>query len=61
MYVIDFKEKKIARFDNEGLMLFMNSLFKFKDSGLVNQRYFLVNNKKLANKIIKEALNGKPI
>jgi hypothetical protein len=61
MYIIDFKEKKIARFDNEGLMLFMNSLFKFKDSGLVNQRYFLVNNKKLANKIIKEALNGKPI
>lgn len=61
MYIIDFKEKKIARFDNQGLMLFMNSLFKFKDSGLVNQRYFLVNNKKLANKIIKEALNGKPI
>ncbi len=26
MYVIDFKEKKIARFDNQGLMLFMNEL-----------------------------------
>ena len=61
MYVIDFKEKKIARFNNEGLMLFMNELFKYRDSGLINQRYFLVNNKKLANKIIKEALGGKSI
>lgn len=61
MYVIDFKDKKIARFDNEGLMLFMNNLFKYKDSGLVNQRYFLCHTKKLANQIIKEALNGKPI
>lgn len=61
MYIIDFTLKKIARFDNQGLMLFMNDLFKYRDSGLVNQRYFLVNNKKLANKIIKEALGGKPI
>jgi hypothetical protein len=61
MYVIDFREKKIARFDNQGLMLFMNELFKYRDSGLINQRYFLCNTKKLANKIIKEALNGKPI
>jgi hypothetical protein len=61
MYIIDFREKKIARFDNQGLMLFMNDLFKYRDSGLINQRYFLVNNKKLANKIIKEALGGKPI
>ena len=61
MYVIDFREKKIARFDNQGLMLFMNELFKFRDSGLINQRYFLCNTKKLANKIIKEALGGKPI
>jgi hypothetical protein len=61
MYIIDFREKKIARFDNQGLMLFMNELFKFRDSGLINQRYFLCNTKKLANKIIKEALNGKPI
>jgi len=61
MYIIDFREKKIARFNNQGLMLFMNELFKYRDSGLINQRYFLVNNKKLANKIIKEALNGKPI
>lgn len=61
MYVIDFKDKKIARFDNEGLMLFMNELFKYRDQGLINQRYFLVNNKKLANKIIKQALGGKPI
>lgn len=61
MYIIDFQSKKIARFDNKGLMLFMNELFKYKDSGLINQRYFLVNNKKLANKIIKGALNGKPI
>lgn len=61
MYVIDFKDKKIARFDNEGLMLFMNNLFKYRDQGLINQRYFLVNNKKLANKIIKQALGGKPI
>jgi hypothetical protein len=60
MYIIDFREKKIARFDNQGLMLFMNELFKFKDSGLINQRYFLCHTKKLANKIIKEALNGKP-
>lgn len=59
MYIIDFREKKIARFDNQGLMLFMNELFKFRDSGLINQRYFLCNTKKLANKIIKEALNGK--
>jgi hypothetical protein len=61
MYIIDFREKKIARFDNQGLMLFMNELFKFRDSGLINQRYFLCNTKKLANKIIKEALGGKPI
>jgi len=61
MYIIDFREKKIARFDNQGLMLFMNELFKFRDSGLINQRYFLCHTKKLANKIIKEALNGKPI
>ena len=61
MYIIDFKDKKIARFNNEGLMLFMNELFKYRDSGLINQRYFLVNNKKLANKIIKQALGGKPI
>lgn len=61
MYVIDFKDKKIARFNNEGLMLFMNDLFKYRDQGLINQRYFLVNNKKLANKIIKQALGGKPI
>jgi hypothetical protein len=61
MYIIDFREKKIARFDNQGLMLFMNDLFKYRDSGLINQRYFLCNTKKLANKIIKEALNGKPI
>ena len=61
MYVIDFKDKKIARFDNQGLMLFMNDLFKYRDHGLINQRYFLVNNKKLANKIIKQALGGKPI
>jgi len=61
MYIIDFRLKKIARFDNQGLMLFMNELFKFRDSGLINQRYFLCNTKKLANKIIKEALNGKPI
>jgi hypothetical protein len=61
MYIIDFREKKIARFDNQGLMLFMNELFKYRDSGLINQRYFLCNTKKLANKIIKEALNGKPI
>lgn len=60
MYVIDFKDKKIARFDNEGLMLFMNNLFKYKDSGLVNQRYFLCHTKKLANQIIKD-LGGKPI
>ena len=40
---------------------FMNDLFKYRDSGLINQRYFLCNTKKLANKIIKEALNGKPI
>ena len=61
MYIIDFKDKKIARFNNESLMLFMNELFKYRDSGLINQRYFLVNNKKLANKIIKQALGGKPI
>ena len=61
MYIIDFRLKKIARFDNQGLMLFMNDLFKYRDSGLINQRYFLCNTKKLANKIIKEALNGKPI
>lgn len=61
MYVIDFKDKKIARFDNQGLMLFMNDLFKYRDQGLINQRYFLVNNKKLANKIIKQALGGKSI
>jgi hypothetical protein len=61
MYIIDFRLKKIARFDNQGLMLFMNELFKFRDSGLINQRYFLCNTKKLANKIIKEALGGKPI
>jgi hypothetical protein len=61
VYIIDFREKKIARFDNQGLMLFMNELFKFRDSGLINQRYFLCNTKKLANKIIKEALGGKPI
>ena len=61
MYIIDFRLKKIARFDNKGLMLFMNELFKFKDSGLINQRYFLCNTKTLANKIIKEALGGKPI
>jgi secreted protein with Ig-like and vWFA domain len=61
MYVIDFQLRKIARFNNEGLMLFINELFKYRDSGLVNQRYFLVNNKKLANKIIKQALGGKPI
>ena len=61
MYIIDFRLKKIARFDNQGLMLFMNELFKFRDSGLINQRYFLCNTKKPANKIIKEALNGKPI
>lgn len=61
MYIIDFKDKKIARFDNQGLMLFMNNLFKYRDQGLINQRYFLVNNKKLANKIIKQALGGKPI
>ena len=61
MYIIDFRLKKIARFDNQGLMLFMNELFKFKDSGLINQRYFFCNTKKLANKIIKEALKGKPI
>jgi hypothetical protein len=60
MYIIDFRLKKIARFDNQGLMLFMNDLFKYRDSGLINQRYFLCNTKKLANKIIKEALNGKP-
>jgi len=60
MYVIDFEMRKIARFNNEGLMLFINELFKYRDSGLINQRYFLVNNKKLANKIIK-SLNGKPI
>lgn len=61
MYIIDFRSKKIARFDNQGLMLFMNDLFKYRDSGLINQRYFLCNTKKLANKIIKEALNGKSI
>ena len=61
MYIIDFQSRKIARFDNKGLMLFMNELFKYKDSGLINQRYFLVNNKKLANEIIKKALGGKPI
>ena len=61
MFIIDFREKKIARFDNQGLMLFMNDLFKYRDSGLINQRYFLCNTKKLANKIIKEALGGKPI
>jgi hypothetical protein len=61
VYIIDFREKKIARFDNQGLMLFMNDLFKYRDSGLINQRYFLCNTKKLANKIIKEALGGKPI
>ncbi len=61
MYIIDFREKKIARFDNQGLMLFMNELFKYRDSGLINQRYFLCNTKKLANKIIKEALGGKLI
>lgn len=61
MFIIDFREKKIARFDNQGLMLFMNDLFKYRDSSLINQRYFLCNTKKLANKIIKEALNGKPI
>ena len=61
MYIIDFRSKKIARFDNQGLMLFMNELFKYRDSGLINQRYFLCNTKKLANKIIIEALNGKPI
>jgi hypothetical protein len=61
MYIIDFREKKIARFDNQGLMLFMNELFKFRDSGLINQRYFLCNTKKLANQIIKKALGGKPI
>jgi hypothetical protein len=61
MYIIDFKEKKIARFDNQGLMLFMNELFKYKDSGLINQRYFFCNTKKLANQIIKQALGGKPI
>lgn len=61
MYIIDFRFKKIARFDNQGLMLFMNDLFKYRDSGLINQRYFLCNTKKLANKIIKEALGGKPI
>jgi hypothetical protein len=61
MYVIDFKDKKIARFDNQGLMLFMNELFKYKDSGLINQRYFLCHTKKLANQIIKKALGGKPI
>ena len=42
-------------------MLFMNELFKYRDSGLINQRYFLCHTKKLANKIIKEALGGKPI
>ena len=61
MYIIDFRLKKIARFDNQGLMLFMNDLFKYRDSGLINQRYFLCHTQKLANKIIKEALNGKPI
>ena len=61
MYIIDFQLRKIARFDNKGLMLFMNELFKFKDSGLINQRYFLCNTKKLANQIIKQALGGKPI
>ena len=61
MYIIDFQSRKIARFDNKGLMLFMNELFKFKDSGLINQRYFLCNTKKLANEIIKKALGGKPI
>lgn len=61
MYIIDFRSKKIARFNNQGLMLFMNDLFKFRDSGLINQRYFLCHTKKLANKIIKEALSGKPI
>jgi hypothetical protein len=61
VYIIDFREKKIARFDNQGLMLFMNDLFKYRDSGLINQRYFLCDTKKLANKIIKEALGGKPI
>lgn len=61
MYIIDFRSKKIARFDNQGLMLFMNELFKYRDSGLINQRYFLCHTKKLANKIIKEALGGKPI
>ena len=37
MYVIDFKDKKIARFDNQGLMLFMNDLFKYRDQGLINR------------------------
>jgi len=61
MYIIDFRLKKIARFDNQGLMLFMNDLFKYRDSGLINQRYFLCNTKKLANQIIKKALGGKSI
>lgn len=60
MYVIDFEMRKIARFSNESLMLFINELFKYRDRGLINQRYFLVNNKTLANKIIKD-LGGKPI
>ena len=57
MYVIDFKTCKIARFNNQGLMLFMNDLFKYRDSGLINQRYFFVNTKKLADKIIKDLSN----
>ena len=61
MYIIDFRLKKIARFDNQCLMLFMNDLFKYRDSGLINQRYFLCNTKKLANQIIKKALGGNPI
>jgi hypothetical protein len=55
MYIIDFQSKKIARFDNKGLMLFMNELFKYRDNGLINQRYFLCHTKKLANQIIKKA------
>ena len=56
MYIIDFRTCKIARFNNEGLMLFMNDLFKNRDGGLISQRYFFVHTKKLADKIIKDLI-----
>lgn len=57
MYIIDFRTCTIARFNNEGLMLFMNELFKARDGGLISQRYFFVNTKKRADLIIKELIN----